>query len=107
MMDLSQKKCVPCEGGTKPLAPDKISEYVKAVNPQWQVIENKSIKRKYKFKDFRQSLDFVVKVANLAESEGHHPDITINYNKVTLELTTHAIGGLSENDFIMAVKIDL
>lgn len=106
-MDLSQKKCVPCEGETKPLTPDKISEYMKAVDPQWQVVEDKSIKRKYKFKDFKESMDFVVRVANLAESEGHHPDITINYNKVILELTTHAIGGLSENDFIMAVKIDV
>lgn len=107
MIDLSQKKCVPCEGGIKPLLRDKIDEYMKAVDLEWQVIDDKSLKRQYKFKDFRQSLDFVVKVANLAESEGHHPDITINYNKVTLELTTHAIGGLSENDFIMAVKIDL
>ncbi len=105
-MDLSQKKCVPCEGGTVPLTKDKIDEYMKAVDPQWQVVDDKSIKRKYKFKDFKESMDFVVRVANLAESEGHHPDITINYNKVTLELTTHAIGGLSENDFIMAVKME-
>ena len=106
-MDLTSKKCVPCEGGTKPLAKDKIEEYLPALDPQWEVIDNLKLKRRFKFKDFKQAMEFVNKVADLAESEGHHPDIRINYNKVTLELTTHAIGGLSENDFVIAAKTEL
>ena len=99
-------KCVPCEGGTPPLAPDKINEYKIQLNQSWQILENKKIRREFIFKDFKESVAFVIKVAALAENEGHHPDIYIFYNKVTLELSTHAISGLSENDFILAVKID-
>ena len=99
-------KCVPCEGGTPPLAPDKINEYKTQLNQSWQILENKKIRREFIFKDFKESVAFVIKVAALAENEGHHPDIYIFYNKVTLELSTHAISGLSENDFILAVKID-
>ncbi len=105
-MDFASKKCVPCEGGTKPLTKDKIEEYLPAINPLWEVIEDLKLKRKFKFADFKKAIEFVNKVADLAEEEGHHPDIKINYNKVTLELTTHAIGGLSENDFVIAAKVD-
>ena len=107
MANLISKKCVPCEGGTPPLEAEKIQEYLKELEGGWEVRENKMIARRFKFKTFRESIDFVNRVANLAESEGHHPDIIIRYNKVTLELSTHAIGGLSENDFILASKIDL
>ena len=106
MGSLLQKKCVPCEGGTPPLEAEKIQEFLKQVEG-WEVEEDKRIKKKFKFKTFRESIDFVNQVANLAEEEGHHPDIHIRYNRVTFELTTHAIKGLSENDFIMASKIDL
>ena len=88
------------------MAPDKINEYKTQLNQSWQIIENKKIRREFIFKDFKESVAFVIKVAALAENEGHHPDIYIFYNKVTLELSTHAISGLSENDFILAVKID-
>lgn len=74
--------------------------------PDWEVIDSKALKRKFKFPDFKSAIEFVNKVADLAEEESHHPDITINYNKVTLELSTHAIEGLSENDFILAAKIE-
>ncbi len=103
--DLSGKKCKPCEGGTLPLSPDAISVYLKGVSG-WQVEEDKKIKKEFKFKDFKAAMGFVNKVAGLAEEEGHHPSIFISYNKVRITLTTHAIGGLSENDFIMAAKID-
>jgi 4a-hydroxytetrahydrobiopterin dehydratase len=106
MTNLAAKKCVPCEGGTPPLETEKIQEYLKEVEG-WEVLDNKLIKKTFKFKTFRESIDFVNQVANLAEEEGHHPDILIRYNRVTFELTTHAIKGLSENDFIMASKIDL
>lgn len=72
----------------------------------WQLEEDKKIKKEFRFKDFSGSMDFVNKVAKLAEEEGHHPALFINYNKVRITLTTHSIGGLSENDFIMAAKID-
>ena len=106
MANLAGKKCVPCEGGTPPLEAEKIQEYLKEVEG-WEVQENKLIKKTFKFKTFREGIDFVNQAANLAEEEGHHPDIHIRYNRVTFELTTHAIKGLSENDFIMASKIDL
>lgn len=76
------------------------------LNIGWQVVENKKIKREFVFKDFKESVNFVIKVAAIAEEEGHHPFIYIFYNKVTLELRTHAIDGLSENDFILAAKLD-
>ncbi len=105
-MDLLSKKCVPCEGGVDPLKRDKIDEYMQVLDPAWKVVDDLSIKRMFKFKDFKEAIEFVNKVAKLAESEGHHPDITINYSKVTLELSTHAIGRLSENDFVLAAKIE-
>ena len=106
MANWARKKCVPCEGGTPPLTGEKVQEYLKEVEG-WEVKEDKLIQKTFKFKTFREGIDFVNRVANLAEQEGHHPDIHIRYNRVTFELTTHAIKGLSENDFIMASKIDL
>jgi 4a-hydroxytetrahydrobiopterin dehydratase len=106
MPNLSQKHCVPCEGGTKPLEPFRNSELIKEINT-WQLIEDKAIEKTLLFKDFTEALAFVNKVGALAEAEGHHPDISIfGWNKVKLSLSTHAIGGLSDNDFILASKID-
>ncbi len=107
-MDLTTKHCVPCEGGTPPL-PDAKEDKFKMHVPQWILVREgvHKITRQCKFKDFREAMHFVNKVANLAEAEGHHPDIKIVYNKVQFDLFTHAVGGLSENDFIMASKIDL
>lgn len=85
---------------------DEIQNYLENIDNSWNVTDNKKLIRKFKFKNFRESIVFVNKVADLAESEGHHPDTCINYNRVTVELTTHAIGGLSKNDFIIAAKID-
>jgi len=105
-MNLTQKKCVPCEGGTLPLAQEKVEEDMKEVQG-WEVQDNKIIEKIFSFKTFREAIDFVNEVATIAEQEQHHPDIYIRYRKVTLKLSTHAIKGLSENDFIMASKIDL
>ena len=103
--DLTQKYCVACEAGTPPMSIEEAERLVEQV-PGWELKpEEKKLVRRFKFKDFRQSMAFVNKVADLAESEGHHPDIYISWNRVRLELTTHAIKGLSENDFIMAAKI--
>jgi len=104
--DLLLKRCVPCEGGVEPLKEDAIVTYMSYLKTSWDVVENKKIQRIFEFKYFTESIDFVNKVADLANSEGHHPDIHIFYNKVTIELWTHAIGGLSENDFILARKIE-
>lgn len=103
--ELSLKKCVPCEGGMPAMSPAQTNQYLSQVLG-WELIDNLKIKKDFKFKDFKQSLDFVNKVGALAEQEQHHPNITIIYNKVRIALSTHAIGGLSQNDFIMAAKID-
>ncbi len=104
-MDLTKKKCVPCEGGVPPFSPDEITTHLAYVK-NWVVEENKKIRKDFKFADFKEAMKFVNKVADIAESDGHHPDIMIHYSRVTLELWTHAIMGLSENDFIIAAKVD-
>lgn len=88
------------------MGPEDIKKYLKELKSEWQVIDDKKIKREFIFKDFKEAMVFVNKVAKIAESEGHHPDISIFYSKVEIELWTHAVGGLLENDFILAVKID-
>jgi 4a-hydroxytetrahydrobiopterin dehydratase len=106
IIDLRQKHCVPCEGGMPPLTKEQIAEYVPQA-PDWKVADDdKKIIKEFKFKDFKATVAFVNKVADIAESEGHHPDIYIFYNLVRFELSTHAVGGLSENDFILAAKIN-
>ncbi|MBI4095021.1 MAG: 4a-hydroxytetrahydrobiopterin dehydratase [Candidatus Liptonbacteria bacterium] len=104
-MNLSQKHCVPCEGGVPPLKHVEIERFLPQV-PSWQVLNGKKIVRNFKFNGFEEAVQFVNRVAKLAETENHHPDIHIFYNKVKLELATHAIHGLSENDFILGAKID-
>lgn len=105
-MSLQDKKCVPCEGGTPPLARERVEELLRET-PEWGVDgAYKEISRVFKLKDFKEAMMFVNRVADVAEAEGHHPDIAINWNKVSLSLSTHSIGGLSENDFIVAAKIN-
>ncbi len=101
---LTSKRCVPCEAGTLPLTEAEASGYVAEV-PQWQ-LRGKKIVREFKLRDFKEALAFANQVGDIAEDEGHHPDIHVSYNRVTLELWTHAIDGLSENDFIVAAKVD-
>jgi len=104
--DLSKKKCVPCEGGEMPMGEGAAKEMMKHINPDWE-LETKKIKREFEFKDFAEAMAFLNKVAEIAEFEGHHPEMSLhNYKKAGIELTTHAIDGLSGNDFIMAAKID-
>ncbi len=104
---LAHKKCVPCEGGVEPLSGERLAAYTPAA-PDWQVVDGVKIEKEFTFKNFKEAMQFVNRVADIAEEEGHHPDINLhNWNRVTLTLSTHAIGGLSENDFILAVKIDL
>ena len=103
---LSKKRCIPCEEGTEPLSGQEAMELNKQVD-SWMLIDGANLLAKsFRFKNFKQTMEFVNKVATIAEEEGHHPDMTISYGSVTIELMTHAIGGLSENDFILAAKID-
>ena len=106
-MDLLNKKCAPCKGEVEPLSGIPLGDFLKAVDPAWRLFEGKFIERDFKFKNFKEAMAFVNKVAELAESEGHHPDMNLHgWNKVKITLSTHSIGGLSENDFILAKKID-
>lgn len=105
-VDLSQKRCVPCEGGVAPFSRPESEGLLKQTSG-WSLSKDaKKISRTFKFKDFSEAMQFANKVAAVAEAEGHHPDLHISWGKVIAELTTHAIEGLSENDFILAAKID-
>jgi len=107
MSELSRKKCVPCEGGVLPLTKPRAEALLKELSEGWMLVDGASMLAKhFHFKDFKETMAFVNSVAALAEEEGHHPDMTVSYADVGIELMTHAIGGLSENDFILAAKID-
>ncbi len=105
--DLTQKKCQPCEGMGKPLSAQEAREYLNTMT-DWQLHENGTmIYREFLMKNFMAAIDMVNRIAKIAESENHHPDIHLRgYRKLRVELSTHAIGGLSENDFIEAAKIN-
>ncbi len=105
-MDLSKKKCVPCEGGIPALNPEEIAKYKELISDDWKVVENNKLSKEFYFVSYRQTIDFINKVADLAEAEGHHPVLHIYFGRAVIELWTHAINGLSENDFILAAKID-
>ena len=106
-LHLVKGHCVPCEGGVEPMEKEEVSKYLTLLKTPWDVTkDNKLISKDFKFKDFKEAMEFVNKVADIADEQGHHPDIKISYNKVIIELTTHAIGGLSINDFIIASKIE-
>lgn len=103
---LTEKKCQACEVGGAALTGSDISTLMKELGDSWKVEDGKMIVKTFSFPDFKQTMAFVNKVADLAEEEGHHPDMVVSYGKATIELSTHAVKGLSENDFILAAKID-
>ena len=104
---LSQKHCVPCRGGILPLKGLELKRLYDQLGKGWQVISEHHLEKDYLFKNFKDALDFTVKIGELSEAEGHHPDIYLAWGKVKLTLWTHKIEGLSESDFILAAKIDL
>ena len=107
MSELTKKKCVPCKGGIPPLKGEELTPWMKQIDSAWQLIDDETkIRRELTFKTFMDAITFINKVADLAESEGHHPDIHLYYNQLTIELWTHKIKGLFDNDFILAAKID-
>ena len=104
-MELENRRCKPCEGGVPPLNEDEILEYITVVK-EWIVRDNKKISKEFNFVNFKHTMSFVNEIARLAEEEGHHPVMHVSYGSVEIELWTHAVDGLSENDFILAAKID-
>ena len=109
MTDLSQKKCKPCEGGISALDISEIHKYQKKIDG-WEVKSNEKkiyfLEKEFKFKNFLNSQKFVNEISKISENEGHHPDILFGWGYAKIKITTHAIEGLSENDFILAAKID-
>ena len=109
MSELSNKKCLPCEGGVIPFDITEIHKYQKKVDG-WDIIKDESetyiLSKKFKFENFVLSEKFVTEVGKISELEGHHPDISFGWGYAEIKITTHAIKGLSENDFILAAKID-
>jgi 4a-hydroxytetrahydrobiopterin dehydratase len=109
---LKMKKCIPCEGGVKPLEKNEIDTLLKKVN-DWKTVKvddeerlYDTLQKRFVFKNFREAMAFLREVEELAESQGHHPDFCVHYNKVDFSIWTHAIAGLHENDFIIAAGID-
>ncbi len=106
MSELAKKKCIPCEGNVPPFTKEEAKKLLKELD-EWSIIDDAHLLAKsFRFKNFVETMKFVNDVARIAEEEGHHPDLTVSYGSVTVELMTHAIGGLSENDFILASKVD-
>ena len=105
MESLSSKKCVPCHGGVPKLTGEEIAPLLAQLSG-WRVFEEHHLQKAYQFSNFADALRFVNRVGALAETEGHHPDIYFGWGYARLEIYTHAIGGLTESDFILAAKID-
>ena len=106
MTALAEKECIPCKGGVPPLKGKELAKVAAELNSGWQVVKEHHLEKEYKFKDFREALDFTNKVGELAEAQGHHPDIYLAWGKVKLTIWTHKIDGLTESDFVFAAKAD-
>jgi 4a-hydroxytetrahydrobiopterin dehydratase len=102
---LADRRCVPCQGGTPPLTPAQIAPLLAQVEG-WTVESNKKLEKPYRFKNFIQAVEFVNALTQVAEQEGHHPDLYVRWGEVRVYLWTHKIDGLTESDFFMAAKID-
>jgi 4a-hydroxytetrahydrobiopterin dehydratase len=106
MTELARKQCVPCMGGVPPLEGREIKGLLDQLGRGWTVVDDHHLEKDYKYDDFRQALDFTNRVGELAEAQGHHPDVYLAWGKVKLTLWTHKINGLTESDFIFAAKAD-
>lgn len=103
---LTDRSCLPCEGIGAPLSADEAEKLTSDISSDWRIVENHHLEREFRFPDFAAALDFVNRIGAIAEQEGHHPDIELGWGRVSVSLRTHALEGLSENDFILAAKID-
>ena len=106
MSDLAKLQCVPCRGGTPPLRGPELDELLARLGSDWRLVEEHHLDKEFRFKDFREAHDFTNRVGDLAEEQGHHPDIHLAWGKVRLTVWTHKIDGLTESDFIFAAKSD-
>lgn len=105
-MDFSKKSCTPCKEGTPPLTGETLTNHLKQLGNGWHLQEDHHLEKEFLFKNFKQALAFTNRVGEIAEREGHHPTITLTWGKVTIQIWTHKINALSENDFILASKCD-
>lgn len=103
---LAEQECEPCQGGVPPMESDEIQEYLDRVDDGWDAVDDHHIERRFEFDDFRDALEFTYDVGELAEEEGHHPDIYLEYGAAEVKFWTHKIDGLHEADFVMAAKVD-
>jgi len=106
MGELTDRSCVPCQRGVPALEAGAIDALARELSPGWVVVDGHHLEKSYEFNGFRDALDYVVRVGELAEAEGHHPDIYLAWGKVTLTIWTHKVDGLTESDFILAAKAD-
>lgn len=104
--ELAQKECIPCKGGIPPLKGEELSNLLEKLGNGWKVIDEHHLEKEYTFPNFRQALDFTIRVGELAEAQFHHPDIYLAWGKVKLIIWTHKINGLTESDFVWAAKAD-
>ena len=106
MTDLAKKTCIPCRGGVPPLKGTQLADLQEKLKNDWKIINEHHLEKEYSFKNFKEALDFTVKVGELAENQDHHPDIFLTWGKVKVTIWTHKIDGLTESDFIFAAKTD-
>lgn len=106
MSELAARTCEPCRGGVPPLSGAEIKRLLAELNNGWEVVAEHHLKKEFTFPDFRTALDFTIKVGEIAEEQGHHPDIYLAWGRVEITIWTHKIDGLHESDFILAAKID-
>ena len=106
MTDLAKKTCIPCRGGVPPLKGTQLADLQEKLKNDWKIINEHHLEKEYSFKNFKEALDFTIKVGELAENQDHHPDIFLTWGKVKVTIWTHKIDGLTESDFIFAAKTD-
>ena len=104
--NLAAKTCVPCRGGVPPLEGDELTGLRERLGGGWRVVEEHHLEKEFRFDDFRSALGFTNRVGELAEEQGHHPDIHLSWGRVRIEIWTHKIDGLTESDFVLAAKVD-
>jgi 4a-hydroxytetrahydrobiopterin dehydratase len=104
--DLASRECVPCRGGVPPLDDTEIARFLEDLGGEWSVVDGHHLEKQYRFKNFREALEFVNRVGELAEAVNHHPDIELGWGRVKLTIFTHKIDGLHESDFVFAAKAD-
>ena len=104
--ELASKICIPCQGGVPPLSQNEMEKLITKLNPQWEIIDNHHLQREWKFKDFKEALEFTNITGSICEEQNHHADFELGWGRVNIKIFTHKIDGLVESDFILAAKFD-